>query len=77
MNELFLMAEEEMKDLKHPYVGTEHFLLAFLKKYNSYKGSLKGFLKLPKSTPMICDCIINCDIRISFKLCFKCFKFSM
>ena len=39
----------------------------FLKKYNSYKGSLKGFLKLPKSTPMICDCIIN-----SLKNVFNC-----
>ncbi len=35
MNELFLLAEEEMKELKHPYVGTEHFLLAFLKIYNN------------------------------------------
>ena len=35
MNELFLLAEEEMNELNHPYVGTEHFLLAFLKKYNS------------------------------------------
>lgn len=24
-----------MKSLKHPYVGTEHFLLAYLKKYNN------------------------------------------
>lgn len=33
MDELFAMAENEMFELKHPYVGTEHFLLAFLKKY--------------------------------------------
>ena len=43
MNELFLMAEEEMKDLKHPYVGTEHFLLAFLKKYNSFYLNYEDF----------------------------------
>lgn len=35
MEELFKLAEEEMVELKHPYVGTEHFLLAFLKKYNN------------------------------------------
>lgn len=43
MNELFLMAEEEMKDLKHPYVGTEHFLLAFFKKYNSFYLNYEDF----------------------------------
>ena len=31
MEELFKLAEQEMIDLKHPYVGTEHFMLAFLK----------------------------------------------
>ena len=33
MEELFDIAEKEMMELKHPYVGTEHFMLAFLKKY--------------------------------------------
>ena len=27
-------AKEEMKDLKHPYVGTEHLVLAILKEKN-------------------------------------------
>ncbi len=48
MEELFIMAEEEMKLLKQPYVGTEHFLLAYLKKnpsimtisYNTFKNYL-------------------------------------
>ena len=31
MDELFEMAEKEMLELKHPYVGTEHFMLAYLK----------------------------------------------
>lgn len=35
MEELFKIAEEEMIELKQPYVGTEHFLLAYLKKYNN------------------------------------------
>ena len=35
MEELFKIAEEEMKELKHPYVGTEHFVLAYLKKYGN------------------------------------------
>lgn len=33
MEELFTMAEKEMMELKHPYVGTEHFMLAYLKRY--------------------------------------------
>ena len=35
MNELFDLAEKEMLILNHPYVGTEHFMLAFLKKYKN------------------------------------------
>lgn len=35
MDELFNIAESEMKELHHPYVGTEHFLLAYLKKYGN------------------------------------------
>ncbi len=33
MEELFKVAEKEMKELRHPYVGTEHLLLAYLKVY--------------------------------------------
>ena len=32
ISKLFKRAEEEMFNLKHPYVGTEHLLLAILKK---------------------------------------------
>ena len=28
---ILMSAKEEMKNLKHPYVGTEHLLLSFLK----------------------------------------------
>ena len=35
MDELFVLAEEEMRNMRHPYVGTEHFMLAYLKKYNN------------------------------------------
>lgn len=33
MNEILDLAEKEMMELKHPYVGSEHFLLAYLKMY--------------------------------------------
>ncbi len=35
MEELFDLAEKEMLSMKHPYVGTEHFMLAYLTKYNN------------------------------------------
>lgn len=35
MEELFQLAESEMRELKHPYVGTEHFMLAYLKKFGN------------------------------------------
>ena len=35
MDKLFELAEEEMKKMKHPYVGTEHFMLAYLKEYGN------------------------------------------
>lgn len=35
MEELFYLAEQETKELKHPYVGTEHFMLAYLKVYGN------------------------------------------
>lgn len=35
MKELFEIAEEEMLELNHPYVGTEHFMLAYLKVYGN------------------------------------------
>lgn len=35
MDEIFKIAEQEMLDLKQPYVGSEHILLAYLKKYNN------------------------------------------
>ena len=44
MEELFKLAEEEMLRLHHPYVGTEHFMLAYLKKYGNNKISYDTFL---------------------------------
>ena len=35
MNRVLDIAEDEMIDLKHPYVGTEHFMLAYLKEYGN------------------------------------------
>lgn len=35
MDELFNMAEQEMLDMNHPYVGTEHFFLSYLKMYGN------------------------------------------
>jgi len=36
-------AKEEMKELKHPYVGSEHLLLAILKDDNEISARLKDF----------------------------------
>ncbi len=50
MEELFVLAEQETKELKHPYVGTEHFMLAYLKiygnKYISYDTYKKYILNI-------------------------------
>lgn len=35
MDELFYLAEKEREKFKHPYVGTEHFMLAYLTKYKN------------------------------------------
>ena len=35
MDELFELAEKEVMELRHPYVGTEHFMLAYLYKYKN------------------------------------------
>lgn len=35
MDELFNIAIMEMRDLHHPYVGTEHLFLAYLEKYKN------------------------------------------
>lgn len=35
MDELFKVAEFERNELRHPYVGTEHLLLAYLKIYGN------------------------------------------
>lgn len=35
LNEIFNLAEIEKKKLRHPYVGTEHFMLAYLSKYKN------------------------------------------
>ena len=40
---IIVLAKQEMKKLKHPYVGSEHFLLAFLKIYG--KKSLRKLVK--------------------------------
>lgn len=36
-------AKEEMKDLKHPYVGTEHLVLAILKESNGISNKLNNY----------------------------------
>lgn len=40
---LLKLAEQEMLELNHPYVGSEHFLLAVLKSENKAKNILNGF----------------------------------
>lgn len=43
MDKLFGMAEKEMFLLHNPYVGTEHFFLAYLKEYGSNVISYEEF----------------------------------
>ena len=40
---ILVSAKEEMKELKHPYVGSEHLLLAILKDDNEISERLKEF----------------------------------
>ena len=40
---IIVKAKEEMKNLKHPYVGSEHLLLAILSTDNSVSESLKEY----------------------------------
>mgnify|MGYP003296595035 FL=1 len=45
MEEICLIAESEMLALRHPYVGTEHFFLAYLKKYDNEYINYEEFKK--------------------------------
>lgn len=40
---ILVMAKQEMSDLKHPYVGSEHLMLAILKDDNSVSKKLKQY----------------------------------
>ena len=40
---VLVKAKEEMSDLNHPYVGTEHLILSLLKNSNNIKEKLKKF----------------------------------
>ena len=40
---VLVIAEKEMMELKHPYVGSEHLLLAILKSENSVSKKLKEY----------------------------------
>jgi ATP-dependent Clp protease ATP-binding subunit ClpC len=40
---VLIIAKKEMQELKHPYVGSEHLLLAILKENNSVSSKLKLF----------------------------------
>ena len=43
ISKIFKMAEEEMLELKHPYVGSEHLLLAILKNNDDFSKKLKEY----------------------------------
>ncbi len=49
MKELFNLAEKEMIKLHQPYVGTEHFMLAYFKVYDNNILSYDNFLKFVKN----------------------------
>ena len=40
---ILMSAKEEMKKLKHPYVGSEHLLLSILKDKNEISDKLKEY----------------------------------
>ena len=40
---IIVLAKQEMKKLKHPYVGSEHLLLAILKDENNISNTLKNY----------------------------------
>ena len=40
---IIVLAKQEMKKLKHPYVGSEHLLLAILKDENNVSNTLKNY----------------------------------
>ena len=40
---VIFLAKEEMSNLKHPYVGSEHLLLAILKQNNNLTKKLKKY----------------------------------
>ena len=40
---ILMSAKEEMKKLKHPYVGSEHLLLSILKDNNEVSEKLKEY----------------------------------
>ena len=40
---ILMSAKEEMKELKHPYVGSEHLLLSILKDNNEISERLKDY----------------------------------
>lgn len=75
MEELFQLAEDEMNKLRHPYVGTEHFMLAYLKKYgnkyidyDTYKDYILNIIGTSYKeseyilyTPMLRDIKNNCN----------------
>ena len=71
MEEIFTIAEQEMIDLKHPYVGTEHFLLAFLKIYGSeyinYKELKEYIIKVVGSSYKTSEYILYTPILRSIK----------
>ncbi len=48
MEELFNLAEKEMIKLHQPYVGTEHFMLAYFKVYDNDILSYDNFLEFVK-----------------------------
>lgn len=58
MDKLFYMAEKEMFLLHNPYVGTEHFFLAYLNEYGSNVISYEDFKMYVKE-------IIGCSYKQS------------
>ena len=70
MNELFLLAEEEMKELKHPYVGSEHLFLALLKMKNDSSKKLNEIVETTAKEN-------NLALNVGNTVCTDCFDVYM
>ena len=64
---IIVLAKQEMKKLKHPYVGSEHLLLAILKDENNISNTLKKY-NLDNQTSFLVFTYVSFSSTISILL---------